>query len=315
MAATTTTMMTPYRGTLPLCAATPPRMAAVSPGITNPTKSASSARTTRPTTVRMTHGDACRIGSRMPLMGGRPGRISVRTCRSPGSPMSVEAVRSPTQAVSDRGPDGSGDAEADDAGDAGDQTVDGERGEGTGLEVADQEPHRQVGGDTGDDHADDDLTVDVIPGGTGEGRELEHAGGQDDRRREQEGESGGVLVGQATGQPADHGGAGAADTREQRRNLPQPDVHPVAVAEAGQAVVRLDRGGDLLTGSRPGSGRGVRLGPDLLRGDRDPAAQAFAGQQDQAVDREEHGRRQRLGEDRAQRVVEHQAGEPDRDRG
>jgi hypothetical protein len=49
MAASTTTMHMTTRDTLPRLAATPPRMAAVSPGSTNPTNRASSAKTSRPT--------------------------------------------------------------------------------------------------------------------------------------------------------------------------------------------------------------------------------------------------------------------------
>src|SRR5947208_16929760 len=51
--------------------------------------------------------------------------------------------------------------EVDDAEAAEDQAVDGEGGEGAGLEIADEVPHGQVGGDGGDHDAEDDLAVDV----------------------------------------------------------------------------------------------------------------------------------------------------------
>jgi hypothetical protein len=55
-------------------------------------------------------------------------------------------------------------------------------------------------------------------------------------------------------------------------------------------------------------GRGDRL---VLTG----AAGALAGEQDEAVDEQEDGRRQRLGEDRAEDVLEREAGDAHRDRG
>ena len=61
--------------------------------------------------------------------------------------------------------------------------------------------------------ADGDLAVDVVPRGADEARELEHAGGEDDRRREQEREARGVLVGEPAPQAADHRDARAADAR------------------------------------------------------------------------------------------------------
>jgi hypothetical protein len=48
-------------------------------------------------------------------------------------------------------------------------------GAGAGLEVADEEADRQVGGDGGDHHAEQDLAVDMCVGGTSEGRENEDA--------------------------------------------------------------------------------------------------------------------------------------------
>src|SRR4029077_6837439 len=97
--------------------------------------------------------------------------------------------------------------EADDARRARDQAVDRERRERARLEVPDEIADREVRGDPGDDRADDDLAMDVVPGRAGEARELQHAGGEDDRRREQKREARGVLVGEAAPQAADHGDA------------------------------------------------------------------------------------------------------------
>jgi len=52
--------------------------------------------------------------------------------------------------------------EPGDAHDAEGEAVDGERGQGPGLEPADEEPHGQVGGYPGDDDAKDDLAVTVV---------------------------------------------------------------------------------------------------------------------------------------------------------
>src|SRR5207342_296174 len=84
--------------------------------------------------------------------------------------------------------------EAQDAGGAEGEAVDGEGGEGAGLEVADEEADRQVGGDGGDHHAEQDVAVDVCAGGTGQGGELEDAGREDGRGGQEEGEPGGVFV-------------------------------------------------------------------------------------------------------------------------
>jgi hypothetical protein len=48
------------------------------------------------------------------------------------------------------------------------EAVDGERGEGAGLEGAQQEPYEQVCGDSGDRDAEEDLAVDVRACGSGE---------------------------------------------------------------------------------------------------------------------------------------------------
>jgi Cu+-exporting ATPase len=58
--------------------------------------------------------------------------------------------------------------EAQGAEPAGDEAVDGERGQGAGFEVADQEAHGEVGGDAGDEGAEDDLAPDAVAGVTGQ---------------------------------------------------------------------------------------------------------------------------------------------------
>src|SRR5256714_8237306 len=87
--------------------------------------------------------------------------------------------------------------EVDDAEAAEDQAVDGEGGEGAGLEIADEVPHGQVGGDGGDHDAEDDLAVDVGAGGPGEGGGLEGPGGPERRGGGREGGPGRALVGPA----------------------------------------------------------------------------------------------------------------------
>src|SRR3954454_5183727 len=72
MAAATTTTITAATDTCERLAATPPRMAAVSPGRTNPTNSASSAKTKSATTDRTAHVGAPSRGSRKFVMRGGP---------------------------------------------------------------------------------------------------------------------------------------------------------------------------------------------------------------------------------------------------
>ena len=92
-----------------------------------------------------------------------------------------------------------------------------------------------VGRQSGDGGADEDLSVDVGTGRAGQGGQLEHAGGQDDRGGQQEGEAGGVAVGQAAGQAADHGDARAADPGEQGERLEETDDGGFAVVQGRQA--------------------------------------------------------------------------------
>lgn len=89
--------------------------------------------------------------------------------------------------------------EADDADQAGDEAVEGERRQRPGLEVAGQPLDGDVGRDAGDGRTEQEA-VDVRAGGSGQRRQLEHAGGEDDRSRQKEGEPSGVAVGQAARQ-------------------------------------------------------------------------------------------------------------------
>jgi two-component system, OmpR family, sensor kinase len=139
--------------------------------------------------------------------------------------------------------------EAQDAGGAEDQAVDGERGQRPGLEVLHQEAHREVGRDAGDDHADRDLAVDVVARRARQGGELQHARGEDHRGGEQEREAGGVLVAEAAPETAHHRHAGAADAREQREDLRAADDQAVAPAQARDTQVGGVGGGDVLGGA------------------------------------------------------------------
>lgn len=95
--------------------------------------------------------------------------------------------------------------EVNDGDRADDEAVDPERGEGAAFEVAAQELDGEIRRDTGDDATDQDLTVNVSTTGTGEGRQLENAGGEDDRGGEQEREVGGVFMVETTDQSSDEG--------------------------------------------------------------------------------------------------------------
>ena len=95
-----------------------------------------------------------------------------------------------------------------------------------GLEEADEEPDRDVGGDAGEEAADEGLAADAVAEGAEQVGELVDAGGEDDRRGQQEREAGGVLVVEAAGEAADHGDAGAADPGEQRGDLGDADRRP-----------------------------------------------------------------------------------------
>src|SRR5690349_18306179 len=132
-----------------------------------------------------------------------------------------------------------GSEEPEDAQGAEGEAVDGERGQGPGLEPADEEPDGQVGGDSADDDAEDDLAVDVRSGRAEQRGDLEDPGGQDDRGGQQEGEPGGVLVVEASPQAAGHGDPGPADPGQQGEDLRGPDQYGVGVGEPGDANVGL----------------------------------------------------------------------------
>src|ERR1035438_6349952 len=61
------------------------------------------------------------------------------------------------------------------------EAVDRERVERAGLEVADQEPDRDVRAEAGQDAAEQDLAVDAVTERARQVGHLEHSGGQDDR--------------------------------------------------------------------------------------------------------------------------------------
>ena len=69
--------------------------------------------------------------------------------------------------------------------------------------------------------------------------DLEHAGGQDDRRRQQEREPGRVLPGQAAEHARDHGDAVAADASQQGEDLRGADDQGLEVVQLGQPPVGM----------------------------------------------------------------------------
>ena len=62
------------------------------------------------------------------------------------------------------------------------------------MEVAGEKAHREVGRHRRDDRSQEHLTQDPLGRRPGQGRQLEHAGRQDDRRGEQKRELRRVLV-------------------------------------------------------------------------------------------------------------------------
>src|SRR3954470_8772744 len=79
----------------------------------------------------------------------------------------------------------SAEREADREDGAHDAAVDGERSQAVGLEEAEQELHREVGGDRRAEGADQRLPVNVVALRAEQVGQLEDAGGADDRRGEQ----------------------------------------------------------------------------------------------------------------------------------
>jgi sulfatase maturation enzyme AslB (radical SAM superfamily) len=76
-----------------------------------------------------------------------------------------------------------------------------------------------LGGDAADDKPHRDLAVDVVSGRSGQRRELQHPGGEDHRRGQQEAEACGILVAEAAPERADHRDTRAADAGQQRGDL------------------------------------------------------------------------------------------------
>jgi len=95
------------------------------------------------------------------------------------------------------------------------QAVDGERSQRAVrvAEVADQEPEREVGADKGQRAAEQHLSPDPGAERPGQVRDLQDAGGQDYRCRQQEREPRRVLPGQPAEHAGDHHGAVPADAR------------------------------------------------------------------------------------------------------
>ena len=75
-----------------------------------------------------------------------------------------------------------------------DEAVDRERHQVAGLEEAHEEAHRDVRREAGEDAADERLAADPVAEVAGEVGQLVDAGGEDDRRREQEREACRVFV-------------------------------------------------------------------------------------------------------------------------
>src|SRR5437879_3018948 len=75
--------------------------------------------------------------------------------------------------------------------------VDGERCQGARLKVPGEIAHGEIGADEGRDAAGQDLPADAASQRSKQFRDFVHPGGQDDGRCQQEGEPGGVFVGQA----------------------------------------------------------------------------------------------------------------------
>ena len=86
-----------------------------------------------------------------------------------------------------------------------------------------------------------DLAADAVAVGAEQVGELVDAGGEDDRRREQEREPRRVLVVEAAGEAGDHRDPGAADPGEQRADLGDADDDRLPELEGVEAPTRLAR--------------------------------------------------------------------------
>ena len=170
-----------------------------------------------------------------------------------------------------------------------------------GREVADEEADRQIGGYGRAQTADQDLAPDVFAVVAGKIRKLVDTGREDDRRREEKREAGGVLVIQTANEPCDHRDAGATDPGEQRERLRDSDDAGFLEVERRELATFFDIGA---------TGGGVRTGKLAHLG---ASADALTTKEDQAVDREEYGGCERLGEDGAERVLEEKPGDAGRD--
>ena len=208
-------------------------------------------------------------------------------------------------------------AEDDQPGGTGEQAVDRERGQGPGREPAGQPAHRGVRAEAGDDAAGQHLAVDAGAERAGQVGQLEHAGGQDHRRGQQEGEPGRVLVGQPADQAADHRDPGPADARQQREDLGRADEQRGAEARRrhNRRSAATSASASTVEGGWAGGPAAVAPTADRSFDGGGGTAQPLAEQQDHAVRHQEHRRRGRAAEHRAERVLQQQAADPDRDRG
>src|SRR5256714_2238738 len=183
---------------------------------------------------------ASRMSSRSPLLTGQPSISSTRSreiSRALSAPWLKRSKNSRFWGVrrSAMGrfyqmytPVTLGDREVDRRREPGEEAVDRERHECLRLEEAHQEADREVGRDGGTEGPDERLTPHAVPRAAEELGQLEDRGGADDRRREQEGETGGVLVREADEQAAAHRRSRAREARDQGERLRGADEDRVA---------------------------------------------------------------------------------------
>ena len=106
---------------------------------------------------------------------------------------------------------------------AGGGAVERERRQPVRLEEAQQEANREIRRHRRAERADESLAPHPVALVSEELRQLENRGGADDRRGEQEGETGGVLVGEPDEEAAAHRRTGAGEPRDQRQGLRRAD--------------------------------------------------------------------------------------------
>src|SRR5207247_10462708 len=126
-----------------------------------------------------------------------------------------------------------------------------------------------------------------------------------DRRCEQKGVAGRVLVREAHEEAAPDRDAGPADPGEEGAGLRRPDTDRLAEPEGGETLLGLRRSLRLR--------RTLELASTLVGAGRTPA-QVLGREQDQPVEGEEGRRGLRVGEQRTQLVLEQQADQPGGDR-